>query len=101
MSTGVVTCHVSRVTAVSMFRIKIDYGSDGSLESRLYVSGAGRGDAGRYSCVMPGLASVQPANINITVTQGEGEIFLIDFILTILTRQVIDMIGNIDSDLQL
>ena len=63
-----------------MFRIKIDYGSDGSLESRLYVSGAGRGDAGRYSCVMPGLASVQPANINITVTQGEGEIFLIDFI---------------------
>ena len=84
MSTGVVTCHVSRVTAVSMFRIKIDYGSDGSLESRLYVSGAGRGDAGRYSCVMPGLASVQPANINITVTQGEGEIFLIDFILTIL-----------------
>ena len=67
-----------------MFRIKIDYGSDGSLESRLYVSGAGRGDAGRYSCVMPGLASVQPANINITVTQGEGEIFLIDFILTIL-----------------
>ena len=77
-------CHVSRVTAVSMFRIKIDYGSDGSLESRLYVSGAGRGDAGRYSCVMPGLASVQPANINITVTQGKGGIFLIDFILTIL-----------------
>ena len=68
-----------------MSRIKIDYGSDGSLESRLYVSGAGRGDAGRYSCVMPGLASVQPANINITVTQGEGELFLID----------------IDSDLQL
>ena len=77
-------CHVSRVTAVSMFRIKIDYGSDGSLESRLYVSGAGRGDAGRYSCVMPGLASVQPANINITVTQGEGEIFWIVFIITIL-----------------
>ena len=67
-----------------MFRIKIDYGSDGSLESRLYVSGAGRGDAGRYSCVMPGLASVQPANINITVTQGEGEIFFKVFILTIL-----------------
>ena len=75
-----------------MFRIKIDYGSDGSLESRLYVSGAGRGDAGRYSCVMPGLASVQPANINITVTQGEGEIFLIIFISTILTSQGIDTI---------
>ena len=29
-------------------RIKIEFGQDGSLESRLYLSGAGPGDAGPY-----------------------------------------------------
>ena len=54
-----------------MFRIKIEFGNDGSLESRLYLSGAGPGDAGPYSCLMPGMESVNPATVNISVTMGE------------------------------
>lgn len=52
-------------------RIKIEFGNDGSLESRLYLSGAGPGDAGPYSCIMPGMESVGPATVNISVTMGE------------------------------
>jgi len=52
-------------------RIKVEYGDDGSLESRLYLSGAGRGDTGRYSCHIPGLERVEPATINLHITQGE------------------------------
>ena len=55
-----------------MFRIKIEFGNDGSLESRLYLSGAGPGDAGPYSCLMPGMESVSPATVNISVTMGES-----------------------------
>ena len=53
------------------FRIKVEYGEDGSLESRLYLSGAGRGDTGRYSCHIPGLQKVKPAIINLHITQGK------------------------------
>ena len=56
-----------------LFRIKIEFGNDGSLESRLYLSGAGPGDAGPYSCLMPGMESVAPATVNISVTMGEME----------------------------
>ena len=48
----------------------MEYGSDGSLESRLYLSGAGSGDSGQYSCIMPGMEAVTPANINISITTG-------------------------------
>ena len=58
-------------------RIKVEFGSDGSLESRLYLSRAGRGDTGRYSCAMPGLDSVAPALLNITTTQGKISIALV------------------------
>ena len=54
------------------FRIKVEYGEDGSLESRLYLSRAGRSDAGRYSCHIPGLENVTPATINLYITQGEA-----------------------------
>jgi hypothetical protein len=54
------------------FRIKVEYGEDGLLESRLYLSRAGRGDTGRYSCHMPGLQKVTPATINLYITQGEA-----------------------------
>ena len=56
-----------------MFRIKIEFGNDGSLESRLYLSGAGPGDAGPYTCLMPGLQTVSPATVNISVTMGEHQ----------------------------
>jgi len=59
------------VTDSEKNRIKVEYGSDGSLESRLYLSDAGRQDTGPYSCLMPGMESVLPATINISVTQGE------------------------------
>ena len=49
----------------------MEYGSDGSLESRLYLSGAGSEDSGQYSCVMPGMEAVTPAAINISITRGE------------------------------
>ena len=49
----------------------MDYGSDGSLESRLYLSGAGSEDSGQYSCIMPGMEAVTPAAINISITRGE------------------------------
>ena len=49
----------------------MDYGSDGSLESRLYLSGAGSEDSGQYSCIMPGMEAVKPAAINISITRGE------------------------------
>ena len=45
----------------------MDYGSDGSLESRLYLSGAGSEDSGQYSCIMPGMEAVTPAAINISI----------------------------------
>ena len=51
-------------------RIKVEYGSDGSLESRLYLSGADSEDSGQYSCLMPGMEAVTPANINISITTG-------------------------------
>ena len=54
------------------FRIKTEYGSDGSLESRLYLTGADRSDAGPYSCLMPGMQGVDPATINISITQGRN-----------------------------
>ena len=49
----------------------MEYGSDGSLESRLYLSGAGSEDSGQYSCIMPGMEAVTPAAINISITRGE------------------------------
>ena len=49
----------------------MEYGSDGSLESRLYISGADKSDTGPYSCLMPGMESVMSATINISVTQGK------------------------------
>ena len=55
-----------------LLRIKVEYGSDGSLESRLYLSGAGSEDSGQYSCLMPGMEAVTPANINISITTGEN-----------------------------
>jgi len=61
----------SMVTDRDRNRIKVEYGEDGSLESRLYLSGAGRGDTGRYSCHIPGLQKVKPAIINLHITQGE------------------------------
>ena len=63
---------VERVlTTCRVPRIKVDYGSDGSLESRLYLSGAGSEDSGQYSCIMPGMEAVTPAAINISITRGE------------------------------
>ena len=44
--------------------------ADGSLESRLYLSGADSQDSGQYSCLMPGMEAVTPANINISITSG-------------------------------
>ena len=58
-----------------LLRIKTEYGSDGSLESRLYLTGADRADAGPYSCLMPGMQGVLPATINISVTQGDLNVF--------------------------
>ena len=49
----------------------MEYGTDGSLESRLYLSGAGSEDSGQYSCIMPGMEAVTPAAINISITRGE------------------------------
>ena len=58
--------------ADNYFRTKVSYGSDGSLESRLYLSGAGRGDTGQYSCHIPGLEGVSPATVNLFITEGEN-----------------------------
>ena len=49
----------------------MEYGSDGSLESRLYLSGAGSEDSAQYYCIMPGMEAVTPAYINISITTGE------------------------------
>lgn len=59
------------VTESEKTRIKVEYGTDGSLESRLYLSGADSEDSGQYSCLMPGMEAVTPANINISITTGE------------------------------
>ena len=32
---------------VTRFRVRVEYGQDGSLESRLYLTGAGKDDTGR------------------------------------------------------
>ena len=70
-STPTNTAHnVFHYDGISLLRIKVEYGSDGSLESRLYLSGAGSGDSGQYSCIMPGMEAVTPANINISITTG-------------------------------
>jgi len=52
-------------------RVRVEYGQDGSLESRLYLTGAGKDDTGRYSCHIPGLSQVAPASVNLHITQGE------------------------------
>jgi hypothetical protein len=52
------------------FRIKYDYGKDGSLEMRLYLIGAGPEDTGQYECSIPGL-DIESAVITLYITQGE------------------------------
>ncbi len=52
------------------FRIKYDYGKDGSLEMRLYLIGAGPEDTGQYECSIPGL-DIEAAVITLYITQGE------------------------------
>jgi len=52
-------------------RVRVEYGQDGSLESRLYLTGADKADTGRYSCHIPGLSQVAPASVNLHITQGE------------------------------
>ena len=54
------------------FRIKVEYGEDGSLKSQLYLIRAGCVDTGQYSCHIPGLEKVTPAIINLHITQGEA-----------------------------
>ena len=48
----------------------MEYLEDGTLESRLYLSQADKGDTGQYSCHIPGLDSVSPAIINLHIFIG-------------------------------
>ena len=57
---------------VPVTRITVSYGNDGSLESRLYLTSAGKDEAGNYSCHLPVLGTDQQvANIALHVTQGK------------------------------
>ena len=36
------------IIKTTMVRVRVEYGQDGSLESRLYLTGAGKADTGRW-----------------------------------------------------
>ena len=40
------------IIIVTTNRVRVEYGQDGSLESRLYLTGAGKDDTGRWMMMM-------------------------------------------------
>ena len=56
-------------------RIKYEYGRDGSLELRLYLMGAGAGDAGNYTCTIPGI-NIPRAAVSLYLTLGTCKLII-------------------------
>ncbi len=54
---------------LKLFRVKYEYGRDGSLELRLYLVGAGAQDTGNYTCTIPGI-DISRAAVSLFLTLG-------------------------------